>query len=236
MKRRIMKIALIAAALGVITVVVLIVTTVGPVRRLAHENPRSTALMRERSVELGRPPEFHWVAYEDIPVSLRRAVLAGEDLGFFFHGAFDTLALRKALSENLRERRIVRGGSTISQQLAKNLFLSEARTPARKLREGVIALQLDGILEKRRILELYLNVIEWGHGVFGCAAAAQHHFGKDVRAITDAEALTLAAVIPVAGRCDPLSVCAPFLRQRERRIGAILHNSVLAPLLAPVTK
>jgi monofunctional biosynthetic peptidoglycan transglycosylase len=208
----------------------------GPVRTLSRQHPVSTAFMEQRAAVLGRPVRYRWVAYNDVPVSLRRAVVAGEDVRFFEHGGLDRQALWRALRDSVSEGRIVRGGSTISQQLAKNLFLSAVRTPLRKVREGVITLELEWSLDKWRILELYLNVIEWGDGIFGCAAAAEHHFSKDVRVITEDEALTLAAVIPLGGKCDPLSECAIAIHERRRRIARLLGHPAFGVLLAPASQ
>ena len=203
--------------------------TLKAVVSLRSTNPHRTALMRVREAQRRETPRYVWVPYDHIPPHLRRAVVSGEDIYFFTHHGIDLRALRLALAENLSQGRIVRGGSTISQQLAKNLFLSEARTPLRKLQELVITVELETLLDKKRILELYLNVIEWGDGVFGCEAAAAHYFGKPVHGLTEDEALTLAAIIPTARGCDPLDRCASRIGDRTKRIRSLLGHPLLRP-------
>lgn len=139
-------------------------------------------------------PDF--VPLAELPEHVVRAVTTSEDAGFFGHSGFDFDELRNALVAGAEAGRVVRGGSTISQQLAKNLFLSRRKTIARKLREAAATVALEATLPKRRILEIYLNVAEWGPGVYGIGAAAQHWFGKDARALTPKEAAFLASVIP----------------------------------------
>jgi len=141
--------------------------------------PRETAFMAGRLAELRqRRPDarlsYRWVPYERISVELKRAMIAAEDAKFVDHEGFDWEGIELALDKNLRRGRVVAGGSTISQQLAKNLFLSPERSYWRKGEEAILTVMLEAILDKRRILELYLNVIEWGNGVFGCDAAAWH--------------------------------------------------------------
>ncbi|MFN7753044.1 MAG: monofunctional biosynthetic peptidoglycan transglycosylase [Pseudomonadota bacterium] len=164
-------------------------------------NPRETSFMRMRLAELReRDPKarlkHQWVPYERISVHLKRAVIVAEDDRFVDHEGFDWKAIQKALEQNLQQGRVVRGGSTISQQLAKNLFLSDARTPARKVQEAAITLMLEQAMTKRRILEIYLNVIEWGDGVFGAEAAARHYFGVGAAQLTPEQAARLAAMVP----------------------------------------
>ena len=164
-------------------------------------NPRETSFMRMRLAELReRDPKarlrHQWVPYERISVHLKRAVIVAEDDRFVDHEGFDWKAIQKALEQNLQKGRVVRGGSTISQQLAKNLFLSDARTPARKVQEAAITLMLEQAMTKRRILEIYLNVIEWGNGVFGAEAAARHYFGVSAAQLTPEQAARLAAMVP----------------------------------------
>ncbi|MCS6816243.1 MAG: monofunctional biosynthetic peptidoglycan transglycosylase [Blastocatellia bacterium] len=163
--------------------------------------PRMTALMRQRAEEARArgqvPKRVHvWIPYERLSPHLVRAVLAGEDPRFFVHHGFDWGQIREALKENLEEGEIVRGASTITQQLAKNLFLSTSRNPLRKVHEAVITVELEAILGKRRILELYLNVIEWGDGIYGAEAAARHYFGISAAHLTPEQAAFLAAIIP----------------------------------------
>ncbi len=151
--------------------------------RMHEKNPR--AVLRQE-----------WVAYNRIAVSLKRAIIAAEDAKFLAHEGFDWEGIQKAYEKNLKKGKIVSGGSTISQQLAKNLFLSGERTWWRKAQEAAITVMMETIMTKRRILEIYLNVIEWGDGVFGAEAAARHHFGVAATALSAEQAAQLAAMVP----------------------------------------
>jgi monofunctional biosynthetic peptidoglycan transglycosylase len=169
--------------------------------RLKHVNPTTTALIEERASEAlaaGQQPkrEQVWVPYTKISPSLVRAVLAGEDSRFFDHSGFDWDEMQKALEKDWEEMKFERGASTISQQLAKNLFLSTSKNPFRKLHEALITWEMERILGKRRILELYLNVIEWGDGIYGAEAASQHYFGAPASALGPDQAAFLSAIIP----------------------------------------
>jgi monofunctional glycosyltransferase len=174
----------------------------------AHYNPESTAFMRAR-LEIVREENpraelaHRWVPYERISVHLKRAVIAAEDAKFMRHRGFDWEAIRGAYEINLREGAIVFGASTISQQLAKNLFLSGERAWWRKAQEAAITVMIETVMSKRRILELYLNVIEWGDGVFGAEAAARHHFGVTAASLTPEQAARLAAMVPNPRRYGP---------------------------------
>jgi monofunctional biosynthetic peptidoglycan transglycosylase len=169
--------------------------------RFARHNPERTSFMELRLAELrendpGAELRQKWVRYGQISPALKRAVLAAEDIRFLRHDGFDWEGIENALEKNLRSGRIVAGGSTVSQQLAKNLFLSDGRTPWRKAQEALITLMLEATLSKRRILELYLNVIEWGRGVFGAQAASRHYFGAPAATLSAEQAARLAAMIP----------------------------------------
>jgi monofunctional biosynthetic peptidoglycan transglycosylase len=163
--------------------------------------PQETAFMAERLQELRRKSpraqlHYQFVPYERIATSLKRAMIAAEDAKFVEHEGFDWDGIELAIEKNQRRGRIVAGGSTITQQLAKNLFLSGARSWLRKGEEAVITLMLEAILDKRRIFELYLNVIEWGNGVFGAEAAAQRYFGVSAARLSSEQAARLAAMAP----------------------------------------
>lgn len=163
--------------------------------------PARTAFMRARlAALLEKDPraslEQTWVPYERISAHLKRAVVAAEDAKFLSHEGFDWEEIGKARERNEERGRVVRGGSTISQQLAKNLFLSGRRSWLRKAEEALITLMLEAVLSKRRILELYLNLIEWGERTFGAEAAARLHFGASAADLTADEAALLAAMIP----------------------------------------
>jgi len=166
-----------------------------------YENPSQTSFMRMRLDEMRRDNpkatlRHQWVPYSRISIHLKRAIVVAEDDTFVDHEGFDWKALQNAFEQNLKQGRVVRGGSTISQQLAKNLFLSDSRTPWRKLQEAAITLMLEKTLDKRRILEIYLNMIEWGNGVFGAEAAARHYFGVSAAQLSPAQAARLAAMVP----------------------------------------
>ena len=164
-------------------------------------NPSSTALMDDRLAVLREDNpsaklKHKWVDYKKISTHLKRAVIASEDAKFNEHAGFDWDGIQKAYEKNIKKCKIVAGGSTISQQLAKNLFLSTKRTPWRKLEEVVITMMLEKMMSKQRILEIYLNVIEWGNGVFGAEAAARHYYGVSARGLSSYQAARMAAMIP----------------------------------------
>jgi monofunctional biosynthetic peptidoglycan transglycosylase len=164
-------------------------------------NPSSSSFMEDRlEILQEKNPEaelkHQWVPYEKISTSLKRAIVAAEDSKFLDHDGFDWEALQKAYEKNLKKGRIVAGGSTISQQLAKNLFLSSKKTPWRKLQEALITLMLEGVMDKRRILEIYLNVIEWGNGVFGAEAAARHYYRTGAANLSPEQSARLASMVP----------------------------------------
>ena len=163
--------------------------------------PVETAFMAQRLDELrAKDPKaklrYTWVPYDRISPHLKRAMIAAEDAKFVDHDGFDWDGIRKAMEKNERRGRVVAGGSTISQQLAKNLFLSPAKTYTRKVQEAVITLMLEALLPKRRIFEIYLNVIEWGNGVFGAEAAARRHFGTSAARLSAEQGARLAAMAP----------------------------------------
>lgn len=192
------------------------------VELLARINPTSTALMDARQVqakERGRAIGRHWtwVPLSRISPYLRHAVVAAEDASFFTHEGFDWEGIKEAAKYNLEAGELKRGGSTITQQLAKNLYLSSERSLVRKAREALITRSLERHLTKKRILELYLNVAEWGQGIYGAEAAARHHFGKPSHDLTADEAAWLAAILPSPRRYDPLRKTT-FLTRRHERI------------------
>jgi len=164
-------------------------------------DPASTAFMESGLARLQeKRPEaelrHRWVAYARISIHLKRAVIAAEDSKFLAHEGFDWDGMETALEKNLQRGRIVAGGSTISQQLAKNLFLSASKNPFRKLQEAVITVMIEQLWSKRRILEVYLNAIEWGNGIYGAEAAARRYFKGSAASLGPGEAAHLAAMIP----------------------------------------
>jgi monofunctional biosynthetic peptidoglycan transglycosylase len=170
--------------------------------------PTSTAFMEARLEQLraANPRAkivYQWVGYERVSAQLKRAVVAAEDAKFVGHEGFDWQAISRAIERNEKKGRIVAGASTISQQLAKNLFLSGERSWLRKGEEAAITWMLEATLSKRRILELYLNFAEWGEGVFGAEAAARYHFGVTAAALNAEQAAYLAAILPSPRRYAP---------------------------------
>ena len=164
-------------------------------------NPDTTRFMEIRLAELQtKDPNARlkktWVDYAKISTHLKRALIVSEDDLFVHHEGFDWEGIQKAMEKNQRRGKIVAGGSTISQQLAKNLFLSPAKTPWRKAQEAVVTLMIETVWSKRRIFEVYLNVIEWGNGVFGAEAAARHYFGVGAGQLSAQQAAKLAGMVP----------------------------------------
>ena len=164
-------------------------------------NPSSSSFMRQRlEVLQERNPNaklsHKWIPYDKISVNLKRALIAAEDANFMEHEGFDWDAIQKAYDKNLKKGKIVAGGSTISQQLAKNLFLSGRRSPWRKAEEAIITVMIEAVMSKRRIFEIYLNIIEWGNGVFGAEAASRYYFKKSAANLEAWEAARLAAMVP----------------------------------------
>jgi monofunctional biosynthetic peptidoglycan transglycosylase len=191
--------------------------------------PASTAFM-DRSLDVLQEKDprarlkHQWVPYERISVNLKRAVVAAEDARFLDHEGFDWEMIQKAMARNEKRGRVIAGASTISQQLAKNLFLSSERSWLRKGQEAIITWMLEDVLSKRRILELYLNVAEWGDGIFGAEAAARHHFGVSASALSAEQAAWLAVILPSPRRYARGRV-TPYLAGRVNtvlaRMGAV---------------
>lgn len=199
--------------------------TMPDVSTLRTTNPTVTALMEARQAQAeaqGHTIGRHWVwmPLSRVSPSLRQAVVAAEDAAFFTHEGFDWEGIKEAAKYNLEAGELKRGGSTITQQLAKNLYLSSERSLFRKAREALITRSLEDHLTKERILELYLNVAEWGQGVYGAEAAARHHFKKSARDLTPDEAAWLAAILPSPRRYDPIRKTIALTRRHKR----ILHR------------
>ena len=227
--RRLARIAAATAAAG-FALVVYVYLTLPDVRPLERENPRTTAFMQLRAREAlaaGRTPHWRqqWVAYNRISPELRRAVVIAEDDAFWQHDGIDLDQIRQSIEVNLARGEFARGASTITQQLAKNLYLSPSKNPIRKLRELFIARRLEAELGKRRILEIYLNVIEWGNGIFGIEAAARTYFGKPASALGPSESALLAGAIINPRALDP----ADPPRRLRRRQEIILRRLEASP-------
>jgi monofunctional biosynthetic peptidoglycan transglycosylase len=210
--------------------------TLPDVRILRTQNPQTTAFIELRASQAearGEPVRKvqRWVTYARISSHLKRAVLVAEDSAFWQHDGVDYQQLKESLETNLERMEFARGASTITQQLAKNLYLSPTKNPLRKLRELLIARRLEAELSKQRILELYLNVIEWGNGIYGAEAAARTYFGKPAADLTPADAALLAASIPNTRIFDPGHPSARLRRRQEmvlRRMGNVTPPPVVA--------
>lgn len=184
------------------------------VAALAKENPKSTAFIdayRNRWFFPDREVEWKWVPYTRISKNLRRAVLVGEDGAFFGHEGFDTDEMKDAITKAIKKKRLPRGASTITQQLAKNLWLSSSRNPFRKLEEIILTRQLEAHLTKKRILEIYLNVVELGPGIYGAEAASRHYFGRSAAGLSPHQAAQLAASLPAPRTWHPSSKSKRYL-------------------------
>lgn len=166
-----------------------------------NHNPSTSAFMDDRLEVLqeSNPDavlKHRWVDYKKISPNLKRALIAAEDAKFVDHEGFDWDGIQKAYEKNIKKGKVVAGGSTISQQLAKNLFLSTKRTPWRKAEEAMITVMLEATMSKRRIFEIYLNVIEWGNGIFGAEAAAKYYYHTSAKNLSADQAAKLAAMVP----------------------------------------
>ena len=166
-----------------------------------YYNPSNSAFMEDRLVVLHeKNPDaklrHKWTPYDKISLNLKRALVAAEDANFMEHEGFDWDAIQRAYERNMKKGKVVAGGSTISQQLAKNLFLSSKRSSWRKLEEAIITVMLETVLSKQRIFEIYLNIIEWGNGVFGAEAASRYYFDKSAANLDAWEAARLASMVP----------------------------------------
>ena len=194
------------------------------VARLKKENPKKTSFMEYREEEWRKKGkkvriQKKWVSLGQISPYIMKAVIIAEDDKFWSHKGFDLDAIQKAIEKDIEKGKFKLGGSTISQQLVKNLYLTPSKNPLRKAKEAIITWRLEKALNKRRILELYLNVVEWGEGIFGIEAAAQHHYGKPAIALSPQEAARLAAVLPNPRRYRPTG-SSHYVEKRA----AIIYN------------
>lgn len=214
------------------------------VAALAKERPKTTAFMEQRKKQLrldnkSDDLQWTWVSYGRISPSLRRAVLVAEDNAFYDHEGVDTTAMKEAFERNWKRGKVTHGGSTITQQLAKNLYLSPSRNPLRKVREYFIARSLEKHLTKKRILEIYLNVVEMGERVYGAEAAARHYFDKSAAALSPREAALLAGCLPNPRVMNPgnpnkrLRARQNMILSRMRRWGHLAEESVLTEKKKP---
>lgn len=197
------------------------------VSKLKTENPRKTAMMEFRERQWKKEEKKFrvsqiWVPFGSISPYLIKAVLIGEDDKFWQHEGFDYEAMQKAMEKDIKAKQFKLGGSTISQQLAKNLYLSPSKNPVRKIREAILTWRMERAISKKRILELYLNVAEWGDkGIFGIEAASRHYYGKPASALGPEEAARLAAVLPNPRKYHPLGT-SRYVRHRSGLIYSIM--------------
>ena len=196
------------------------------ISKLKKENPKKTSFMeyREREWrEKGKRIKTTqiWTPLSNISPYLMKAVLIAEDDKFYRHEGFDFEAIQKALEKDIKKKKFKFGGSTISQQLAKNLYLTPSKNPVRKIKEAVLTWRIESTLSKRRILELYLNVAEWGEGIFGIEAAARHYYGKSASALAPEEAARLASVLPNPRKYNPIGT-SKYVENRSRIIYDIM--------------
>jgi len=196
------------------------------ISKLKKENPVKTSFMKDREEEWrehGKTIKIkqRWVPLHRISPYLVKAVLIAEDDKFYQHEGFDFEAIQKAVEKDIQQKKFKFGGSTISQQLAKNLYLSSSRNPLRKFVEALLTWRIETTLSKKRILELYLNVAEWGEGIFGIEAASLHCYGKPAADLTPEEAARLASVLPNPRKYNP-SGTSRYVVNRSRIIYAIM--------------
>ena len=210
------------------------------VTALQTTNPETTAFIeryRETRREAGESDAVAWspVPYEQISPNLARAVVASEDTEFFFHDGFSSHEVGEAIKKAIRERVAPRGASTMSQQLVKNLWLSPSRSLTRKLREATLTRRLEKSLSKKRILELYLNVVEFGPGIYGAEAASQHYFGKPAARLSPREGAMLAAGLPRPKSWNPSSSSENYARRVDRILEIESHLEFLDRYIGPET-
>ena len=205
------------------------------VSSLKKENPKKTAFMEYREKEWVRDGKQYnvrqiWVPYKAISPYLVKAVLIGEDDKFWQHEGFDYEAMQKAMEKDIKAKKFKLGGSTISQQLAKNLYLSPSKNPVRKLREAIITWRMEQVISKKRILELYLNVAEWGdRGIFGIESAARHYYGKSASALGPEEAARLAAVLPNPRKFNPLGSSRYVVNRSNLIYNIMVRRGIVVP-------
>jgi monofunctional biosynthetic peptidoglycan transglycosylase len=205
------------------------------VSRLKRENPKKTSFMEYREREWRREGKRYRIQQKWVPLSrispyLIKAVLIGEDDKFWKHEGFDYEAMEKAIEKDIKAKKFKLGGSTISQQLAKNLYLSPAKNPIRKIREAIITWRIEKALTKKRILELYLNVAEWGDGgIFGIEAASRHYYGKPASELDPEEAARLAAVLPDPRKYSPLGDERYVTRRSHLIYSIMVKRGIVVP-------
>lgn len=210
------------------------------ISRMKKENPVKTSFMKYREKEAKEKGKKYrirqqWVPLRRISPYLVKAVLIAEDDKFWRHEGFDYEAIQKAIERDIKERKFKLGGSTISQQLVKNLYLSPSKNPLRKIVEAIITWRMEKVLSKKRILEIYLNVIEWGDGIFGAEAAARHYFGKPASELTPEEAARLASVLPNPRRYNPAGEQRYVVNRSKLIYSIMVRRGIVIPEYREVT-
>jgi len=208
---------------------------------LKKENPKKTAFMeyRERQwLEEGRAVRIRqtWVPLKRISAYLVKAVIIAEDDKFWSHEGFDFEAIQKAIEKDLKAKKFKWGASTISQQLAKNLYLTPSKNPVRKLKEAILTWRIEQALSKKRIIELYLNCVEWGEGIFGAEAAARHYYGKGAAALGAEEAARLAVVLPNPLRWNPVGNSRTVLNRSGIIQNIMIRRGIIIPVYEEVMR
>lgn len=210
------------------------------ITKLKRENPGKTSFMEYREKEWEKKGKKYtirqeWVSISRISPYLIKAVLIAEDDKFWKHEGFDYEAIQKAIEKDIKVKKFKLGGSTISQQLAKNLYLSPAKNPLRKIAEAAITWRMEKTLSKRRILELYLNIVEWGEGIFGAEAASRHYFGKSSAELSPEEAARLAAVLPNPRRFNPTGDQRYVVNRSSLIYSIMVKRGIVIPEYGEVT-
>ena len=228
--KRLLTILLVIAIAAIMAYLMLVPDISG----LKKKNPKKTALMEYRYEEWKKKGKKYritqiWVPLSSISPYLIKAVLIGEDDKFWSHEGFDYEAIKKAIEKDIKAGKFKFGGSTISQQLAKNLYLSPSKTPFRKLREAIITWKMEKILSKRRILTIYLNIAEWGEGIFGIEAAARHYYGKSASELNPEESARLAAVLPNPGKFNPLGDSRYVVHRSNLIYSIMVRRGIVVP-------
>ncbi len=211
------------------------------VAALAKANPKKTAFMEYREKEWQREGKKkkilqRWVPLSQISPYIVKAVIIAEDDKFWRHEGFDFEAMQKALEKDIQKGKFKVGGSTISQQLAKNLYLSPSKNPIRKLKEAILTWRIESRLSKKRIIEIYLNVAEWGDGIFGIEMAARSHFGKSAAGLSAQEASRLAAVLPNPRKYSPTGTSRYVVSRSERIYQIMVRRGIVIPEYEDVMK
>lgn len=221
--------------LPVLAGAVIYLSAVPDISKLKTKNPGKTSFMEYREKEWKREGRNYrvqqkWVPLAHISPYLIKAVLIAEDDKFWSHEGFDYEAIRKAIEKDIKEKEFKVGGSTITQQLAKNLYLTPAKNPARKVREAIITWRMERSLKKKRILEIYLNVAEWGdRGIFGIGTAAGYYYGKSASDIEPEEAARLAAVLPNPKKYNPTGESSYVVNRASLIYNVMVRRGIVVP-------